>query len=72
MTKERAQAERGASSWNSYWVRQEAFYTLMKGNLVPMMTKERETSLELPFSAVQTYRNNAAGYAELVAAIRAK
>ncbi len=58
-------------SWNSFWVRQEAFYGLMKGNLVPIMLKERPAQLELPFSAVQTRLNDKAGLAATLDAVKA-
>jgi|CXWL01.1.fsa_nt_gi pantothenate kinase len=58
-------------SWNSFWVRQEAFYGLMKGNLVPIMLKERPAQSELPFSAVQTRLNDRGGLTATIEAIRA-
>lgn len=61
-----------ANSWNSFWVRQEAFFALMKDNLIPLMIKERPAALELPFASVQTYQNDAAGFAAAIAAIRTK
>ncbi|MEZ5961324.1 MAG: toll/interleukin-1 receptor domain-containing protein [Hyphomonadaceae bacterium] len=57
-------------SWNSHWVRQEAFYGLMKGNLVPIMLKERPAQLELPFSAVQTRLNDSAGLKATLEALK--
>ena len=60
-----------SNSWTSHWVRQEAFYGLMKGNLVPVMLKERPAALELPFSTLQTRQNDTKGIEATLQAIRA-
>jgi hypothetical protein len=59
-----------SNSWNSHWVRQEAFYALMKGNLVPMMIKERSVLLEPPFTAIQTMQNDERGFPAIIDAVR--
>jgi len=58
------------NSWNSPWVRQEAFYGYMRGILVPMRVDD--VVLEPPFNSIQTVRNDTRGYEAMVSAVRAK
>lgn len=56
------------TSWSSYWVRQEAFYAYMKGNLLPLCVDD--VVLESPFNLIQSFRNDQAGYENLIRAVR--
>jgi hypothetical protein len=58
------------NSWQSPWVKYEAFYGYVRGILVPLRVDD--VVIEAPFSNVQWIQNDAKGLEQLISAVRAK